>query len=124
VTEINNETCRKAKLGEITTDSVMSYLANNPKIFDIKLKQCEVQITNQTKATVCITGSLKDFKNRKDATEFLEKAGYKVTSSITKDVSILICEDESKINSSSYKKALEKNLTITTIFNLINEEAK
>lgn len=124
VTEINNETCRKAKLGEITTDSVMSYLANNPKIFDIKLKQCEARITNQTKATVCITGSLKDFKNRKDATEFLEKAGYKVTSSITKDVSILICEDESKINSSSYKKALEKNLTITTIFNLINEEAK
>lgn len=124
VREINNDTCRQAKLGEITTDSVMSYLADNPEVFDIKLKESKAEITNQIKATVCITGSLKDFKSRKEATEYLEKNGYKVASSVTKDVSILICEDESKINSSSYKKALEKNLTITTIFNLINEEAK
>lgn len=121
VIEINNETCRKAKLGDITTDSVLSYLANNPKVFDIKLKESKAMIKNQTKATVCITGSLKDFKSRTDATQFLETAGYKVASSVTKDVSVLICEDESKINSSSYKKALERNIPIKTILQLIED---
>lgn len=119
VREINNETCRLAKLGDITTDSVMSYLANNPKVFDIKITETKAQIKHQVKATVCITGSLKDYKSRKEATEALEKAGYKVASSVTKDVTILICEDDTKTNSSSYKKALDKNLTITTMSNLI-----
>lgn len=119
VTEINNDTCKKAKLGDITTDSVLTYLANNPKVFDIKLNKCKAQII--TKETVCITGSLKDFKSRKDATQFLETAGYKVASSVTKDVSVLICEDESKINSSSYKKALERNIPIKTILQLIED---
>lgn len=120
VIEINNNTCKLAGLGEITTDSVLEYLTNNPKVFDIKIKQNKAKIKSQVIATVCITGSLKDYKSRKEATEALEAAGYKVASSITKDVSILIYEDTNKKASSSYLKALEKNLTITTMSNLIN----
>ena len=121
VTEINSITCKQAKLGEITTNSVLDYLANNPQVFDIKLKESKAKETlNTSKGVVCITGSLKDYKNRKEATLALENAGYRVVSSVTKDVTILICEDETKRNSSSYKKALEKNITITTISNLIN----
>ena len=98
----------------------MLFLASNPKAFDIKLNENSKAQVSQVKGIVCITGSLKDFKNRKEATQFLETAGYKVLSSVTKDVTILICEDDSKINSTSYKKAVEKNLLITTISKLIN----
>lgn len=118
--DINVNTCKEAKLGEVTTESVLSFLATNPKVFDIKLNENNKAQVSQVKGIVCITGSLKDFKNRKEATQFLETAGYKVLSSVTKDVTILICEDDSKINSTSYKKAVEKNLLITTISKLIN----
>ena len=118
--DINVNTCKEAKLGEVTTESVLSFLETNPKVFDIKLNENSKAQVSQVKGIVCITGSLKDFKNRKEATQFLETAGYKVLSSVTKDVTILICEDDSKINSTSYKKAVEKNLLITTISKLIN----
>lgn len=64
---------------------------------------------------VCITGSLLDFRNRKDATTHLEQLGFTVRKDVTKDVQYLICEDDSKKGSSSYKKAQSLNLNILTI---------
>ena len=123
VKEITAETCKKAGLGEKTSASVLSYIAANPKIFEVKLKVAnKPDNVVQYKRTVCITGSLKDFKNRKDAEIYLNSLGYKTASSVTKDVSVLICEDSSKTGSSSYKKAVERNLLITTINDLIKED--
>lgn len=122
VKEINEKTCKQAKLGEITTNSVLSFISANPKVFDIQLKHISKAQKQEILGTICITGSLKDFKNRKDAAIFLESLGYKVVSSVTKDVTILICEDDSKTSSSSYLKAVERKLLITTISKLINIE--
>ena len=122
VREINDTTCKEAKLGEVTTKTVLLFLATNPKVFDIELINESKAPVSQAKGNVCITGALKDFKNRKEATQILEKAGYKVLSSVTKDVTILICEDETKTSSTSYKKAVERNILITTISNLLKED--
>lgn len=69
--------------------------------------------------SVCITGSLKDFKNRTDASSHLESLGFTVKKSVTKDVKYLICEDESKRSSSSYLKALEYGIPVISINELI-----
>ena len=39
--------------------------------------------TDKNSITVCITGKLKDFKNRNDAAKYLESLGYTVTDSVT-----------------------------------------
>ncbi|QEP29400.1 hypothetical protein KPBMHCEF_00142 [Salmonella phage EH3] len=71
--------------------------------------------------TVCITGSLQDFANRTDATNYLESLGYTVKKSVTKDVKYLICEDESKRSSSSYKKAETNGIEILSIKELLEK---
>ncbi|QYC51526.1 putative NAD-dependent DNA ligase, subunit B [Erwinia phage KEY] len=64
---------------------------------------------------VCITGSLVDFKNRSDASSYLESLGLTVKKSVTKDVKYLILEDESKRSSSSTLKAISNGVEIVTI---------
>ncbi|WPJ70067.1 DNA ligase [Salmonella phage RA40] len=71
--------------------------------------------------TICITGSLQDFSNRTDATNYLESLGYTVKKSVTKDVKYLICEDESKRSSSSYKKAETNGIEILSIKELLEK---
>lgn len=73
------------------------------------------------KGVVCITGKLNDFPNRNTAADYLKQHGWTVKSSVTKDVQFLICEDETKKNSSSYKKALNNDLPILTIKELLED---
>lgn len=67
---------------------------------------------------VCITGKLTDFPNRTEAAKYLATLGWTVKNSVTKTVQYLICEDDSKINSSSYKKAKANGIEILTIKDL------
>lgn len=92
----------------------------------IKGAKADVIITDELVAqpngiTVCITGSLQDFANRTDATNHLESLGYTVKKSVTKDVKYLICEDESKRSSSSYKKAETNGIEILSIKELLEK---
>ncbi|BEU75931.1 hypothetical protein AZ23E_0170 [Escherichia coli phage AZ23] len=92
----------------------------------IKGTKADVIITDELIAqpngiAVCITGSLQDFANRTDATNYLESLGYTVKKSVTKDVKYLICEDESKRSSSSYKKAETNGIEILSIKELLEK---
>lgn len=82
-----------------------------------KVRESSVNPTTKTSngLVVCITGKLNNYKNRSEATAYLESLGYTVKSSVTKDVNILICEDETKRGSSSYKKAESLGIDILTI---------
>ena len=69
---------------------------------------------------VCISGKLKSFKTKADATQVLEDFGYEVKSSLTKDVTILV--NESGVESLKTKKARENGVTIVTnLFDFIGE---
>ena len=59
---------------------------------------------------VCISGKLKSFKTKAQATEALEQHGYTVKSSVTKDVTILV--NESGVESQKTTKARESGVTI------------
>tara|TARA_Y100001963_G_C6760488_1_gene439234 strand:+ start:109 stop:867 length:759 start_codon:yes stop_codon:yes gene_type:complete len=67
---------------------------------------------------VCITGKLTDFSNRTEAAKYLASLGWTVKNSVTKTVQYLICEDDTKVNSSSYKKAKANGIEILTIKDL------
>ena len=82
---------------------------------------CDDLVAQPNGITVCITGSLQDFANRTDATNYLESLGYTVKKSVTKDVKYLICEDESKRSSSSYKKAETNGIEILSIKELLEK---
>lgn len=86
-------------------------------------KQQAVEASSEPKPSnglvVCITGKLSNYKNRSEASAYLESLGYTVKSSVTKDVNILICEDETKRGSSSYKKAELLGIDILTIEQLL-----
>lgn len=91
--DINEETCRQAGLGEKTTNNLLDWLSTNldwfleiPFDFEFRKEKAA------DKGTVCITGRLQSYKTKAEATKYLEEAGYKVVSSITKAVTHLVNE--------------------------------
>ena len=68
--------------------------------------------TRVLQGTVCISGRLKSFTTKADATAALVRKGYVVKSTITKDVTILV--NESGIESAKTKQAQEKGIQIVT----------
>jgi len=116
ITEISEETCEKAGLGPKATANLLDWLVSDfysyydgllP--FDYKFKQA-TPVAAQ--GTVCISGKLKSFKTKAEATTALKAAGFDVKSSLTKEVTILI--NESGIESSKTQKARESGVTIVT----------
>lgn len=124
--QITNQTCKDAGLGDMATNYLLGWVNSDvgqetiltlEELFDFKeVKKVETPATN---IDVCITGKLDDFTSRTKATEYLAQYGINVKKSVTKTVQYLICEDDSKVNSSSYKKAVSNNLPILTIKQLI-----
>lgn len=113
---------KTANIGNVSYQKFVDWLSdeNNYKLltsFNItKNKKPEVNLS----IDICITGALVDFKSRTLAATYLNSHGFNVKNSVTKTVKYLVCEDESKTNSSSYKKALELNIPILTINELIS----
>lgn len=122
--------CKDAGLGEKATESLMEWLSSPEGVDTIEtldsfmtfedVKQSSSS-TPEHKFDVCITGKLTDFSGRSKAADYLSGFGITVKNSVTKTVKYLVCEDETKKGSSSYKKALANNLPIVTIKELIGE---
>ena len=111
------------KLGQVKHNNLVEFLDTElyREIISLPLQlKSPVSVPKTTnKGCVCITGKLNDFPNRKAAEEYLLQLGWDSKSSVTKDVTVLICEDDSKKSSSSYKKAVQKGLPILTITQLL-----
>lgn len=121
---LSNLQTEKGLVGTVVLEAINSWLRT--KEFDIlvsidwQFTENKVKAQSDKQEVICITGKLNDFANRKSAEQYLNSLGYQTKASVTKDVTVLICEDETKTSSSSYKKALEKGITITTIKNLLS----
>lgn len=116
IVEINGEVCKQAGLGPKATENLLSWIQNDfygfydgylP--FDFKFVQSENTVTT---GVVCISGKLNSYKTKAEAAEVLEKLGYTVKSSLTKDVTILV--NESGIESAKTTKARDSGVTIVT----------
>lgn len=112
--EITEETCRQAGLGAKTTKNLLDWINHNGYLIDSLPFSFKFDKPKQTgeRGIVCITGKLKSYKTKAEATKVLTDIGFTVKSNLTKDVMILI--NESGIESAKTKKARESGVTIVT----------
>lgn len=128
IEELTFETCKACGLGDKASENLSEWVQlewptykpcwESYLLFPTNNKSQETSLG----ITVVITGKLTDFKNRSDATRHLESLGFTVKSGVTKTTDYLICEDGT--TGSSYKKAVQLNIPITTIKNLEDNHVK
>lgn len=116
--DIDKDLCKLAGLGEKSTANLLNYMETKESLiidlpFDFLF--AKRKIVNETKGTVCITGKLNSFSTKAAAKEALEKAGYIVKPSVTKDVTILI--NESGVSTAKTKKAADSGIIIVENLN-------
>ena len=119
ITDISDETCEKAGLGPKATESLLNWLDkefycfyDGMLPFSFEFEQMEQMEQKGSKGVVCISGKLKSFKTKAEATKALDSVGYEVKSSLTKQVTILV--NESGLESSKTKQARDSGVTIVT----------
>ena len=116
LSELTADKCKEAGLGPKATEHLINwyfdeFLSSLIKLpFDFSFEKEDR--TRVLQGTVCISGKLKSFTTKADATAALVRKGYVVKSTITKDVTILV--NESGIESAKTKQAQEKGIQIVT----------
>lgn len=113
--DITEETCKAAGLGPKATTNLLDWLSDNNWYLFLPQNLIFDNTTSQSvssKEVICISGKLTSFKTKSEAASELEKLGYTVKSSITKDVQILV--NESGVESDKTKKARESGIRIVT----------
>ena len=108
--DINEDSCAKAGLGPKATESLLGWIEEEYPLLDLPHSFAFESPKVRTGGVVCISGKLKSFKTKAQATEALEQHGYTVKSSVTKDVTILV--NESGVESQKTIKARESGVTI------------
>ena len=113
--DIDSTTCKQAGLGEKATANLLHFMENNQIVlelpFDYEFKK-EAVATTGTRGIVCISGKLNSYSTKQEAQVELEKLGFVVKGTITKDVTILV--NESGRETSKTQKARESGITIVT----------
>ena len=114
--DIDESTCIAAGLGPKATENLLNWLDTVwPSLKDLPLNfQFEKVklVSNEKSDIICITGKLKSFKTKSEAEKVLTSLGYKVKSSLTKDVTILV--NEIGIASAKTKQAQDMGILIVT----------
>ena len=108
--EVDEEVCSDAGLGPAATQSLLEYLENGLPYVLPQSMLFEKPVQKDIAGIVCISGKLKSFKTKAEATKVLEQHGYTVKSSVTKDVTVLV--NESGIESQKTIKARNDGLLI------------
>ena len=114
VHDINVDNCDAAGLGPKATDNLLSYLEKNTDLLDhpFSFKFEKPQVVLAQKGVVCISGKLKSYKTKAEASEILQQKGYDIKASLTRDVTILV--NESGIESQKTQKARDAGVQIIT----------
>jgi DNA ligase (NAD+) len=118
--DIDEAVCRSAGLGEKATSNLIKWIDEEfPKYenlpFSFEFEKVRPASVSSSKGVVCISGKLKSFKTKAEATKVLEALGYIVKGNITKDVTILV--NESGNITDKTKKADELGITIVENLN-------
>lgn len=124
IEEITPEICKKAGLGEKASNNLLMWLENEyAELKDYLPFKFSTHVVNQEikdSEVICITGKLKSFKTKAEATTILTSLGFQVSDSVTKNTTYLVDEDNK--NSSKRQKADEYNvMIITNLLDFINK---
>jgi NAD-dependent DNA ligase len=119
--DLSFEKAREAGLGPKATENLMEWFNKSDEIIEVLPFDFEFdykpQVKKEARGIVCISGKLKSFKTKAIAQKVLEEAGFKVKSSVTKEVTHLI--NESGVESDKTKKALANGVQIVTNINTL-----
>ena len=115
--DLNEKVCREAGLGPKATDNLLDWFYEEwtdgydrlPFSWKTTVQK---RTETETRGIVCITGKLKSYKTKAAAKQVLEKMGYLVKNSLTKDVTILV--NESGVDSAKTQAALDRGVQIIT----------
>ena len=115
--ELNEKICSEAGLGPKATENLLDWFYEEftdgydrlPFSWKTTVQK---RTETETKGIVCITGKLKSYKTKAAAKQVLEKKGYLVKNSLTKDVTILV--NESGVDSAKTQAALDRGVQIIT----------
>lgn len=120
LSEITEEACKSAGLGDKATESLMNWVElEYPDIRDIlPFVPSSETINTEDYKTVCITGKLRAYKNKSAAQNDLKAAGYILVDSVTKDLDYLI-DESGDTNSSKHVKAVKYSIPIVTDINYL-----
>lgn len=111
ILDINEDSCVEAGLGPVATESLLDWIEEEYPLLDLPHSFAfDKPVIRTNVGVVCISGKLKSFKTKAQATQALEQHGYTVKSSVTKDVTILV--NESGVESQKTTKARESGVTI------------
>ena len=114
--ELNEKVLDEAGLGPKAKDNLLDWFyeewTDGYDRLPFSWKTTVQTRTEETKGIVCITGKLKSYRTKAAAKTILEKTGYLVKNSLTKDVTILI--NESGIESAKTQAARERGVQIIT----------
>ena len=115
--EISEDTCKEAGLGPVATENLLDwyyeeFIDGYERLPFRWIQTLKVSKPTENKGVVCISGKLKSYKTKAAATEVLEKMGYLVKSSLTKDVNIIF--NESGIESAKTRAAQDRGVKIIT----------
>ena len=127
IEELTEKRCSEAGLGPKVTTNIRSWYNKEYKNrykrlpFTWKADIFEGIPIVDINEVVCITGRLKSYRTKADAKKVLEKFGFRVKDTLTKDVTILV--NESGIESSKTRSAESKGIRIVTnLTQLIGEK--
>ena len=127
IEELTEKRCSEAGLGPKVTTNICSWYKTEYENrykrlpFTWKADIFEGIPIVDINEVVCISGRLKSYRTKADAKKVLEKFGFRVKDTLTKDVTILI--NESGIESSKTKSAESKGIRIVTnLTQLIGEK--
>lgn len=122
---IDEAICKAAGLGEKATANLLNWLETEDEYlflpFDLKFEKAATAVSSDnTRGVVCISGKLNSYSTKQEAQNELEKLGFVVKSTVTKDVTILV--NESGRETSKTQKARESGVIIVTdLKNFIGE---
>jgi len=123
--DISEKSCTEAGIGPKATANLLTWLDEEfyPNEYHMNLPfsfSATKVVKRETVGTVCISGRLNSYSTKAHAAEVLEKHGYAVKNSLTKDCTHLI--NESGIESAKTQTARERGvIIINKIANLIGE---
>lgn len=126
IDQINYETCKQAGLGDKVSENLVGWLQTDfPDLqeflpFSFKSNRNSTSSSNSNNKTVCITGKLSSYKNKAEAYQALEAAGYKAVESVTKTTDYLVDEEDKA--STKRKKAESLGIQIITNLNTFLKE--
>ena len=116
IDDIDEQTCEEAGLGPTATQNLLDWYyeeyTNGLDRLPFSWKTTVQPKAQTIQGIVCISGKLKSYKTKAAATQVLEKMGYLVKSSLTKEVNILV--NESGIESAKTRAAQDRGVKIIT----------